>query len=211
MITEAESRNLFAETTNVSRETMERLDVYAALLRRWNKAINLVAPSTLPNIWTRHFLDSAQIFQFTPEKAKTWGDMGSGAGFPGMVIACLAKEVMPNLEVICIESDKRKAVFLQTLVREIGLNARVLDERVEKAQKSNADIISARALAPINTLLILAERHLKKQGVAVFMKSGGYLHELEEARAHWSFDIRAVPSKTDENGVVLVLGDIRRE
>ncbi len=207
MSSELAGRTSFLAATNVSRETMVKLDQYAALLKKWNKAINLVAPGTLPDLWTRHFLDSAQLLDLAPAGTKTWADMGSGAGFPGMVIACMA----PDIRVTCIESDQRKATFLQTLVRELDLNVQVMVGRVEHTDPCKADIISARALAPVEKLLEYAEIHLKKGGTAIFLKGATHLREIDEARAKWSFDIRVHPSNTENEGAVLILGDIRRE
>jgi len=200
-------QDAFLAATNVSRETMDRLERYAALLRKWNKAINLVAPSTLQSLWARHFLDSAQILELAPKDTKTWVDLGSGAGFPGMVIACMDA----NISMVCIESDKRKAVFLQTLARELELNVQVIPKRIEQADQCDADVVSARALAPVSKLLEYTERHLKEGGTAIFLKGAGHLDEIEQARAKWSFDITIEPSNTEKGGAVLILGDIRRE
>lgn len=200
-------RDHFQKLENVSRETMEALDKYSQLLNKWNKAINLVAPSTLPQLWFRHFLDSAQIQQYIPTKTKTWVDVGSGAGFPGLVLSCLN----PDIFVTCLESDQRKSVFLQTVIRELDLNAHVIAERIENTSAMNADVISARALAPVSVLLDHAERHLRPGGTAIFLKGSRYLSEVEVARKNWSFDITAYPSKTDQEGAVLIFGDIKRE
>ncbi len=196
---------------DVSRETMARLDAYAALLKKWNKAINLVGKATLPDLWQRHFLDSAQLFTFCPPEARSWADLGSGAGLPGLVVATLAKQSRPDLRVICIESDQRKAAFLRTVIRELELNAEVRAGRIEESAPIGADIVSARALAPLPRLLSYAERHLAGQGKAIFPKGSGYLQEIEQARREWSFDIQTIPSKTDGEGAVLILGGIRRE
>ena len=196
---------------DVSRETIERLEAYAALLRKWNKAINLVGRTTIPNLWERHFLDSAQIFSLCPEDAKVWVDLGSGAGLPGLVVATLAAQMNPDLAVICIESDQRKATFLRTVIRELDLKAQVKVRRIEETTSLNGDVVSARALAPLPDLLSYAERHLNPSGKAIFLKGSGYLQEIEQAKADWSFDIQAIPSKTDRDGAVLILGGIRRE
>lgn len=205
------SRELFAKTMNVSRETMERLDSYAALLTKWNKAINLVAPSTIQTLWTRHFLDSAQIYKNAPVGATQWVDLGSGAGFPGLIVACLALDEQPRLHMICIESDQRKSVFLQAVIRELGLNASVVNARIEKADPVGADVVSARALSSLDSLLFYAKRHLREGGAAIFLKGAGHFDEIEKAKKHWAFDIQVEPSKTDPDGAVLVIGDIHRE
>ncbi len=194
----------------VSRETMDRLESYTVLLRKWNRTINLVSRNTLPVLWERHILDSAQIMAFCPEEARIWADLGSGAGLPGAIVAVLAAQFCPRLSVICVESDQRKAAFLQTAIRELGLRARVIAGRIEEIDPLEADVVSARALAPLPDLLAHASRHLKPAGRAIFLKGSGYLSEIERAREEWAFDIETVPSKTDRNGAILILGGIRR-
>ena len=196
----------FQANCDVSRETIAKLELYAQLLRKWNKAINLVAPSTIPHLWTRHFLDSAQILEHMPQKTGKWLDIGSGAGFPGLIIACLASEI----EVTCIESDQRKSVFLQTVIRELGLNAKVIAQRIDQVAPRNANALTARALAPIEQLLTHAKRHLAPNGKAILLKGSGHLREITQARTEWEFDIQTFPSKTDPEGVILILEDIRR-
>ena len=204
------ARDTFEAALDVSRETMDRLDSYEVLLTNWNKAINLVARSTIPGLWQRHFLDSAQVFVQLPESTRVLVDMGSGAGLPGLVIAVLAAEAQPNLKVVCIESDQRKAVFLRTVIRELDLNASVITNRIENIDPIGADVVAARALAPLPTLLSLATRHLRPDGAAIFLKGSGYLQEVGQAESEWVFDIQTIPSKTDSEGAVLILGGIRR-
>ena len=155
---------------NVSRETTARLDAYAALLAKWNPAINLVARSTMTDFWTRHILDSAQLFDLAPPGARHWADLGSGAGLPGLVIAILAPERTLDLRVTLIDSDQRKAAFLIAALRETGVRAEVRAERIEDLAPLGADIITARALAPLPVLLAYAERHLSAGGAALFPK-----------------------------------------
>lgn len=205
------SREDFIKSTNVSRETIEHLDAYAALLTKWNKAINLVAPSTIASLWSRHFLDSAQILDVAPKNAKSWVDMGSGAGFPGLVVACLAKEKHPDLGMTCIESDQRKSVFLQTVIRNLGLKATVISQRIEQVPRLGADIVSARALSRLEVLLGYADRHLSPEGTAIFLKGAGFGREIEQAQDNWTFDIRTEPSKTDADGALLICGGLKRE
>lgn len=202
-------RDAFVAATNVSRETLARLDVYAALLERWTPSINLVSKATLPDLWRRHFLDSAQILDISPP-ATTWADLGSGGGFPGLVVAILAAESRPGLHVTCVESDKRKATFLRTVVRETGVTAEIVSKRIEDAPPLEADVISARALAPLDGLLSLAERHLKPGGTAIFPKGANHAAEVTGALVNWSFELDTYPSKTDSDATILKLGDIRR-
>ena len=193
---------------NVSRETFGRLETHAALLRKWNPAINLVAGSTLGDLWARHMLDSAQLFDLAPDTARVWADLGSGGGFPGMVVAILAAETRPKLEMILIESDLRKATFLRTVARETGLTARVIPARIEDVPALGADVVSARALASLDKLLPLAERHLAPGGVALFQKGATHRAEVAEALARWRFTVHNHPSQTDPQAVVLRIGEI---
>lgn len=195
---------------DVSRETIERLEVYAAELARWNARINLIAPSTVQFFWQRHILDSAQLLALSPKSTTKWTDLGSGGGLPGLVVAILSKEVCSQRQIICIESDKRKSVFLSTVSRQLDLNVRVLTQRIESAESTQAETLSARALAPLETLLSFAEKHLDPHGLALFPKGAQVMSEIARAKKNWRFDIETFPSKTDPQGVILRLGDIQR-
>ncbi|MEL6197127.1 MAG: 16S rRNA (guanine(527)-N(7))-methyltransferase RsmG, partial [Pseudomonadota bacterium] len=154
------SRERFAAETGVSRETLAGFDIYAALLEKWNRRINLVAPSTLPAIWDRHFLDSAQLWLDRPADLRSWADLGSGAGFPGLVIGLLARDAGLDLDLTLVEADSRKAAFLRTAAQAVAVDARVEVARAEALAPLCADVISARALAPLRRLMPLAVRHL---------------------------------------------------
>jgi len=195
---------------DVSRETSDRLSRFAELLRRWNPIINLVSRSTVDALETRHILDSAQLFDLMPAGAQTWVDLGSGGGFPGLVIAILAAEQAPALRVTMIESDRRKATFLSAVIRELQITqAGVLVERIESAPPQQADVVSARALAPLKNLLAYAERHLAPEGVALFPK-GATRDDLDAALASWRFDVQKIGSRTDPDAVILKIGGIAR-
>lgn len=200
----------FQEKLNVSRETMERLDHYEFLLKKWNSAINLVGKSTLNDIWTRHFLDSAQVLEIAGRQTGHWVDIGTGGGFPGAVVAAMAVDVAPELRFTFVESDVRKATFLRTLTRELGLNSKTLADRVENLPNLAADILSTRALAPLTVLLGYAEQHLNPDGRAIFMKGGSFRKEATESLEKWAFQGDEYPSITDGTAVVLSLGEIRR-
>lgn len=195
---------------DVSRETFERLEIYAGLLRKWNPAINLVAPSTMDDLWDRHMVDSAQVFRLLPQNARKWCDVGSGGGFPGVVVALLAHEVFPDLKVTCIESDLRKATFLRTVLRETGVDASVISARIEEAPPQNADVFSARALASLDKLLDFSERHLSENGVCLFLKGAKYQEEINQALDCWSFELDKIPSVTHADAVILKIGAIKR-
>ena len=195
---------------NVSRETIERLRLYEALLKKWNKRINIVSESTLERLWHRHFLDSMQVFHLAPKHAEHWADLGSGGGFPGAVVAILAREARSNIRVTLVESDQRKAAFLRTLARETDVSIQIVAERIEKARPLAADVVSARALAPLPRLLEYASRHLCAGGVAIFPKGQSAQKEISEALETWRFRCETHPSQTDEEAVVLRIGDIER-
>ena len=194
---------------DVSRETQERLDIYANLLTTWTKKINLISASSVPDIWTRHISDSAQLYQLAPKDWRVWADLGSGGGLPGLVIAILGVEC-PTREVVLVESDARKSAFLRTAIRETGVNARVVQSRIEILAPLAADVLSARALASLTDLLAYTQRHLSAGGVAFFPKGQKAQLELDEALERWTFACEKHPSKTDASGVILSIGDVKR-
>lgn len=195
---------------DVSRETLVRLEQFAALLTRWNARINLVASSTVPDLWGRHILDSTQIFALAPRSTRHWVDLGSGGGFPALICAILAREGLPECHFTLIESDKRKCAFLTTAARDLDLPVRVIAERAEAVPGQSADVVSARALAPLPDLLPLVAAHLGQNGVALLPKGKNHAAELAAARAGWQFDADAVESQTDPLARVLILKGIAR-
>jgi len=204
------AREAAAAQLDVSRETLARFDSYVGLLEKWNPAINLIAKSTVSELWSRHILDSAQLFSLGPEGARLWADLGAGGGFPGLVIAILAAEKAPELRLTLVESDLRKAEFLRTVLRETGLAADLRAERIEALPPLGADVVSARALAPLSTLLSFAERHLAEGGVALFPKGRRYQAEITESLERWRFSVQKQPSMTEPGAVILRIGDISR-
>lgn len=194
----------------VSRETTDRLECYESLIRKWNPTINLVSSASLDVLWSRHFADSAQLFEFARPGAARWADLGSGGGFPGLVVAILAADEDPGLAVTLVDSDQRKAAFLASAARTLGLAVEVRAERIESVPPLGADVLSARALAPLVTLLGHAARHLAPRGVALFQKGATAEAELAQALEHWRFTYQKVVSKTDANGVILIIGGISR-
>lgn len=194
---------------DVSRETEARLATYAALVRRWSPRINLVSAATLPDLETRHIADSAQIMQLVKtENISSWVDLGSGGGFPGLVLAILLSESNPKAKVTLIESDKRKATFLRTVVRETGLDATVIGNRLENVPPLQADHLSARALAPLTTLLGLANRHMCTESTSFFPKGRGWKKEVEDARENWGFTCIPHGSITNPDAVILEIRDV---
>lgn len=188
---------------DVSRETIERLEHYAELLAKWNPRINLISSGDLDVLWERHFIDSAQVFAAGNATDGAWADLGSGGGFPGLVVAILCNGFGRGTIVTFVESDARKAVFLRTAARETGVNVDVLNGRIEKIEPLNAGIVSARALADLDTLFGYCEMHLAKDGLGVFPKGRTWQDEIRKAKLRWSFEYEAIKSRTDEDSVVL--------
>ena len=195
----------------VSRETADRLEHFAMLFAKWAKAINLVAPSTLDDMWDRHIADSAQIFALSPEP-KTWIDLGSGGGFPGVITAIFLAE-QGNGWVHLIESNNKKAAFLRTALAETGGRGSVHPLRIEKAPDAipHADAISARALADLDLLLDFtrpwADRNPDLK--AYFHKGRDYRAEIDKARRRWRFDLVVRESMIEKDSVVLEIGGIQ--
>ena len=188
---------------------MARLERHLALLEQWNPRINLVSRASLADAWTRHFANSAQLWRLRPPGARVWLDLGSGAGFPGLVVAAMAADSEP-LEVHLVESDQRKAAFLATVVRETGVRATVHAERAEAMPALGADVVSARALAPLDTLLGLSEKHRRPGGIGLFPKGASVHKEIAEAAVHWHFDHAIHPSLTDPRAAIVEIGATRR-
>lgn len=195
---------------DVSRETIDRLKAYQGLLEKWNPTINLVAKSTMKAAWDRHIVDSAQVFALTAGQIDHWVDMGSGGGFPGLVVSVLAKEFEKPARVTLVESDARKCVFLRTVSRELELSTVIVSKRIEEAPPMEADVLSARALADLSTLCAFADRHLKPDGEALFMKGAKWRDEVEAAQSTWRFDYQAVKSKTEEGPAILRISGVSR-
>jgi len=195
----------FAELVDVSRETQERLAAYVALLTKWNAKINLVGPATLPDVWRRHILDSAQIHDLVMG-AGTLVDLGSGAGLPGLILAILG-----GPQVHLIESDARKCAFLHEAARVTATTVTIHNKRIEAAPAIEADIVTARALAPLAQLLDHAIRFLKPGGKCVFLKGARQADELTDARKTWHMVVAERPSRSDPSGTILEVESPARE
>ena len=190
----------------VSRETQDRLDQFIETLLRWQAKLNLIGNSTIAEVWTRHVADSLQLLPLAP-KARTWADLGSGGGFPGMVIACaLADEA--GARVHLVESNEKKAAFLREAVGVTGAPAVVHAVRAEKFGESCAeplDAITARALAPLKTLCDQAFPFISRGAVGLFPKGQDVDAELTEAAKYWRLDASKVPSKTSPEGSIVLI------
>jgi 16S rRNA (guanine527-N7)-methyltransferase len=188
---------------SVSRETAERLDSFVGLLQRWQAIQNLVASATLSEVWDRHILDSAQLLPLLGSRRRL-ADFGSGAGFPGLVIAILGAD-MPGFHIDLVESNQRKSAFLQEAVRVTQAPAAVKPARIEDYVRDapNVDLVTARALAPLETLLDLAEPLLKTGAEALFLKGRRAAEELTGARRSWRIDAAMIASRTDPLGRIV--------
>jgi 16S rRNA (guanine527-N7)-methyltransferase len=196
----------FAKLTNVSRETLDRLAKYVELLTSWNRRINLVGRDTIGDVWRRHILDSAQLFPLIPREARSLVDLGSGAGLPGLVLA-----IMGVPEVHLIESDGKKAVFLREALRITGAPAIVHAQRIDRVPAFAADIVTARALAPLPELLAISERFLGRSTICLFLKGRMVDEELTDAAKTWHIRVDRQPSLTDPSGCILRLEAIARD
>lgn len=197
----------FRRATDVSRETLDRLEAYAALLAKWQRTINLVSSATLPDLWRRHFLDSAQLAPLilAANPAPRCADIGTGAGFPGMVLA-----IMGVGDWTLIDSDRKKLVFLQEAARVTGVSVKLLPSRLEAVEGVIADIVTARALAPLGKLLGYAAPLLADGGSAFFLKGRDADSELAEASGQWAFRSTTFPSATDAEAKIVQIQDVAR-
>lgn len=194
------------QLTPVSHETLVRLDRFVELLMHWQNSINLVAPSTLPELWTRHIADSLQLLMLI-ETPILWIDLGSGGGFPGMIIACSLAE-HAGAKVHLVESNQKKAAFLREAARVTGAPAKVHAMRIEDFADDfpgRPDVVSARALAPLANLLDLAYPLLKTGAVGLFPKGQDVGVELTQASKYWKFEHDLVPSLTNPDGQIVVV------
>lgn len=199
----------FAATTNVSRETLLRLETYVAHLLKWQAAINLVGADSLADVWRRHILDSAQLADYIPPDASTLTDLGSGAGFPGLVLA-----IMLDRPVRLVEASGKKAAFLREVARLTQAPAIVHHGRIEKADTWSSDVVLARALAPLTLLLDYAEPFLRPAGegaTCIFLKGARAEEELTEASESWTMTVERFQSVSDPTGIILRIRDIARD
>jgi 16S rRNA (guanine527-N7)-methyltransferase len=189
----------------LSDPVLAKLTAYAELLVKWQQKINLVGPDTLNDQWHRHMADSAQLLSLIPQSTKRLVDLGSGAGFPGLVLAILG---VPDVHLV--ESDQRKAVFLREVIRVTECPATVHVGRIEQVKGLDADVVTARALAPLVRLIPLALPHLVGSGICVFPKGKAAEDELTEAGKEWIMSARRVGSITDPHASILVLSEVKR-
>jgi 16S rRNA (guanine527-N7)-methyltransferase len=196
---------------NVPPDAMRDLLRFVELLREWQRAHNLVAASTLQHIWVRHVADSLQLLEHAPQDFQTWFDLGSGAGFPGLVVAIACKHNR-RAQFTLVESNRKKAAFLRAVIRETGAAGEVATERIETLgarMRGRADIISARALAALPLLLEWSAPYARNDTVLLLPKGQDVVHELEAAAKSWDFDVVSFASATDPGGRILAIRRLR--
>jgi 16S rRNA (guanine527-N7)-methyltransferase len=194
----------FAAKTGVSRETLARLKAYADVLADWNARHNLVAKSTLPDLWRRHFWDSAQLAPLIPPVARTLADLGSGAGFPGLVLAAMR----PDLAVTLYEATIKKCAFLRLAAERMAVSVTIQNARLEDLPPSPFDVVTARALAPLSELLGYAQNFAGPNSVCLFLKGQNVGAELTQAHKCWNIKPSQVPSQTDPSAAIVVVREL---
>ena len=196
-------RNEFIKSLNVSRETLKGFYEYKTLLSKWNEKINLVSKNTLVDIWERHFLDSGQIIKHVEASGKRWVDVGSGAGFPGLVVALLLRDRKIDCNLVLVEKNQKKVLFLNEVIRKLNLNVKVVNDNIYTLEPLNADILTARAFSELNNLMEIAFRHRKKEGICLFLKGENYRIELDKTLNYWFFDYDIVDSLSSSSGKII--------
>jgi 16S rRNA (guanine527-N7)-methyltransferase len=194
----------FAAKTDVSRETLARLKAYADVLMDWNARHNLVAKSTLPDLWRRHFWDSAQLAPLVPPAARSLADLGSGAGFPGLVLAA----IFPGLAVTLHEATTKKCAFLRLAADRMAVPVTIQNARLEDLPPTRFDVVTARALAPLPQLLGYAQNFVGPNSVCLFLKGQNVVAELTEAHKCWNMKPSQVPSQTDPSAAIVIVREL---
>lgn len=190
---------------SVSRETIEKLEIYISLLQQWNKKINLVSQQGMDQVWKRHVYDSFQLIRYLDSSVKSIADLGSGGGFPGLILA-----LSTDIPVILIESDKRKTIFLREVLRQTKTQATVLCQRIENVNAISVDVVTARALTSLTQLLEFSKNILNKNGYCLFLKGRSVNLEIEEAQKDWKINYKTFSSQTNADGVIVKINQFER-
>ncbi|MBH9970247.1 16S rRNA (guanine(527)-N(7))-methyltransferase RsmG [Commensalibacter sp. M0270] len=190
---------------SVSRETIEKLEIYISLLQQWNKKINLVSQQGMDQVWKRHVYDSFQLIRYLDSSVKSIADLGSGGGFPGLILA-----LSTDIPVILIESDMRKTIFLREVLRQTKTQATVLCQRIENVNAISADVVTARALTSLTQLLEFSKNILNKNGYCLFLKGRSVNLEIEEAQKNWKINYKTFSSQTNADGVIVKINQFER-
>lgn len=202
----------FIDTYTVSRETYQKLEQLVALLNEWQAKFNLVSNNSLPDVWQRHIADSAQLFKYLNNQVDSVYDVGSGAGFPALVLAVMAQEQYPRLKFTLIESITKKTLYLNAVKTVLNLNnVTILNKRTEDLKLPPADVITARAVASLDKLLGYVFKFTTRQTKLIFPKGKSYREELDAAAKMWNFKLEVCKNETSEDGVVLLLENLRRK
>lgn len=199
-------RDAFVAATGATPAVMARLDAYAATLVDWNARMNLVSPASLADLWRRHMFDSAQLVPLIPNGTRRIVDLGSGAGFPGLVLAAMRPDGV-GLETVLVESIEKKCAFLRAAAEAMGFAAtvRVVRARAEEVTGIKADLVTARAMAPLETLLGYAKRFADKQTQLLFPKGRTAADELTAARRSWTLEAEMIPSRSDGEASIIAI------
>lgn len=196
------TKNEFNKLANVSRETSERLEIYFSILKAWQQKINLVSTKTLDDVWRRHMLDSIQLISHIPPAANTIVDLGSGAGFPGLILA-----IATGQKIALIESNGRKCAFLREAARQTNADVDIQNRRIESIKLDDpADVITARACAPLSTLLNYSQNLRAKNGTCLFLKGKDVQQELTESAKKWNISHSLHESMSDSSGAIVKIG-----
>lgn len=191
---------------NVSRETIIRLDIYRTLLTKWQKKFNLVSNDTMSQLWGRHFEDSLQVLKYITHDPQSIIDLGSGAGFPGMVLAIA---LLDKAQVTLIESDANKCTFLENVSRETNAPVEIINKRIEEVKNIKGEVITSRALASLTQLLEYSSRLVGRDSIMLFHKGKKTKEEIDEAQKKWNFELEIFPSLTDSTGNILMIKNLR--
>ncbi|MBQ8785111.1 MAG: 16S rRNA (guanine(527)-N(7))-methyltransferase RsmG [Alphaproteobacteria bacterium] len=193
---------------NVSRETFSKLEVYHSSLLEWQNKFNLVSKNSLDDAWNRHFVDSIQLVEYIPDDAKSLIDMGSGAGFPGMVLAILLNERTPYLKVTLVESITKKTLYLNHVKETASVKVEIINGRVEQIKNRKFDVVTSRAMTSLIDLLDYAYPFLNKKGGCVFPKGKSWNEEVNIAKNKWNFNFEVFDSKTSEEGKIILIHNL---
>ena len=196
----------------VSRETLQKIKDFVTILQEWNSKINLVSKNSIKDVWVRHVLDSVQLIKYLPQKTTHLVDIGSGSGFPGICLAILMQELLPQAKITLVESITKKTVYLNDVIQKLGLaNASVMNLRVENGVFKNVSVITARAVTDLNTLMLYQNKIGDEKTIGLYLKGEKYKEELVCAEKNWHFNLRETPNKYAENGIILQITEVRKK
>jgi 16S rRNA (guanine527-N7)-methyltransferase len=203
-------KKICQDYSNVSRETFEKLEKYVELVLKWQKSVNLISNSTISQIWERHVCDSVQLINLMDINNNKFFDIGSGAGFPGLVLAIILQEKNPEAVVELVESDRKKCLFLNEVKRQLGLNVKISNQRIENLDDNKYDVITSRALASLDKLFDYVYRFCDLDTKLIFPKGENFEKEILDAKENWVFSCKIEVSKTNDKAVVLIIENLHK-